>query len=67
MVGLLLQNGADVNARNTNFKTPLDKAVKGGHQEVIEMLLKYGAKKDPYLKMLRNTENESTRFVRRFP
>lgn len=43
VVQLLLQVGADVNARNEQQETPLQLAVFGGQKEIIEALLKKGA------------------------
>jgi ankyrin repeat protein len=37
---ILLENGADVNIENNNGKTPLDIAIKGGIQEIIDILTK---------------------------
>jgi len=35
---ILLENGADVNIENNNGETPLDIAIKGGIQEIIDIL-----------------------------
>lgn len=43
LVGLLIANGADVNAKNGELKTPLHEAVTDGTLEVAELLLKHGA------------------------
>ena len=44
---LLLQNGADVNAKTIESeKTPLLYAARYGHLEVVQILLKHGARKD---------------------
>jgi ankyrin repeat protein len=41
---VLIAHGADVNAKNKNGKTPMDYAKSQGHEEVIELLRKHGAK-----------------------
>ena len=38
--------GADVNVKDENRATPLHVAAYNGHPEVIEVLLKHGARKD---------------------
>ena len=44
IVELLLQNGADVNARNKyNGKTALMQASKNGHYTTVQLLLKAGS------------------------
>ena len=43
---LLLQNGADVDAKNQDGKTVLHLLALNGISEGVEMLLKYGARKD---------------------
>lgn len=45
IVRVLLQNGADVNARNRKYNnlTALEVASRKGHQEIVKMLLEYGA------------------------
>ena len=40
---LLIQNGADVNAKNQRGRTPLHEAAAFGHKEVIELLIANGA------------------------
>jgi len=40
---LLLDHGADVNARNMKGATPLRLAVETGHSELVQTLLQYGA------------------------
>lgn len=39
----LLENGADVNARNTKNKTPLFAAAKSSNARVVKLLIEYGA------------------------
>jgi ankyrin repeat protein len=41
---LLIDNGANVNARTTAGVTPLWEAKEQGHQEIVELLRKYGAR-----------------------
>jgi ankyrin repeat protein len=43
LVGLLLQNGADVNAKGWNAATPLHWAANNGHIQVVKLLLTKGA------------------------
>ncbi len=43
-VPLLLSKGANVNATDNNGKTPLSAAKEKGHPELVELLLKHGAK-----------------------
>ena len=38
--------GADVNKANNSGRTPLIRASRGGHVEIVEILLAAGAKKD---------------------
>ena len=45
-VAQLLREGADVNARNGNGGTALMYAALGGHAEVIDVLLREGARWD---------------------
>jgi uncharacterized protein len=47
-VALLLQRGADVNARQQVGYTPLMGAAAGGREDLVELLLKHGA--DPSLR-----------------
>jgi len=42
-VKLLLENGADVKARDFEGRTALKLAEDNGHKEVVEMLKEYGA------------------------
>lgn len=42
-VGVLLDQGADINARDNALWTPLHEASLNGHLEVVELLLKRGA------------------------
>ncbi len=43
MVKLLIENGADVNARDSDYDTPLIKAAQTGNNEIIRALIKAGA------------------------
>lgn len=43
MVGLLLENGADIEARNPSNGTPLICAAEGNYEATVELLLKSGA------------------------
>lgn len=43
MVDLLIANGADVNARDSDYDTPLIKAAQGGSEAIIMALVKAGA------------------------
>ena len=45
MVELLISKDADVNVAAKDGRTPLQAAKKKGHAEVVELLLKHGAKK----------------------
>jgi ankyrin repeat protein len=45
---VLLDHGADLNARGEDDDTPLHRAVAGGHPEMVKFLLSRGA--DPNLK-----------------
>ena len=47
MVRLLIEHGADVNARDADARTPFHQAVDAGLHDVVEMLLEAGA--DPSL------------------
>jgi Ankyrin repeats (many copies)/Ankyrin repeat len=40
---ILLQHGADANARDYNNNTPLHQASQGGHLEIVQLLLSHGA------------------------
>lgn len=42
-VKLLLENGADVNAKGVHGITALSYAVGGGHKEIVDLLLEHGA------------------------
>lgn len=42
-VNNLLQEGADVNAKDDNNDTPLMRASYHGHKEIVELLIQYGA------------------------
>ncbi len=39
-VKLMIEAGADANARNRNLDTPLLLATKGGHEKTIDQLIK---------------------------
>ena len=41
---LLIEKGADVNAKTKKEKMPLNIAVRRGHDEVADLLRKHGAK-----------------------
>ena len=41
---LLLDNGADVNAKDKHGNTPLHKATLRGNKDIVELLRKHGAK-----------------------
>ena len=45
-VQLLIQNGAEINAKDNQQATPLHFAVRSGNYEVVNLLLKNGAKKE---------------------
>jgi ankyrin repeat protein len=42
VAGLLLDNKANVNAKNTGGETPLGGAVKKGYNEMAELLRQHG-------------------------
>ena len=44
---MLLEAGADVEARNTALWTPLDCASANGHAQVCDILIEYDAPLDP--------------------
>ena len=44
IVGMLLEKGAKVNARDNDGKTPLDQAITSGKKETIALLRKHGGK-----------------------
>lgn len=44
IAGLLIEQGADVNAANKNGDTALTFATKGGHTAIVEILRAAGAK-----------------------
>jgi len=46
VVALLIDKGADVNAKDRDGKTPLSLAQEKGHNEIIELLKKRGAKEE---------------------
>ena len=41
---LLVTSGAEVNAINRGKLTPLDEAIRYGYSDIIDLLLKHGAK-----------------------
>jgi ankyrin repeat protein len=43
VVHMLLEHGADVNARNKNGLTPFVLASQGGHEEIMHVLVQHGA------------------------
>jgi uncharacterized protein len=43
-VRVLLENGADVNAKDRDGMTALNWALKSGHSRIIELLKAHGAK-----------------------
>ena len=45
-VKLLLDNGADINIRNQERETPLSCVKRLGENEIVALLLKYGATED---------------------
>jgi ankyrin repeat protein len=47
---LLIDNGANVNAKNGNSQTPLDMAVRWGKTETADLLRKHGGKTGAELK-----------------
>lgn len=42
MTRLILEKGADINAKDGEGKTALHKAAEGGNEEVVELLLEKG-------------------------
>jgi ankyrin repeat protein len=44
VVRLLLERGADVEAKDNNGKNSLQEAARYGHDEVVKLLLEHGAK-----------------------
>ncbi len=51
IVGMLLEKGAKVNARDNDAKTALDQAIKGGTKEIADLLRKHGGKTRDSLKV----------------
>jgi ankyrin repeat protein len=49
MVELLLMHNATVNVETRDGRTPLFMAVENDHDDVVDLLLKYGAKPEPFL------------------
>jgi ankyrin repeat protein len=50
IVQLLLEKGADVNAKNKYGETALMYAAENGHTETVQLLLEKGARYDPFYK-----------------
>ena len=46
MADLLLKAGANKEAKNDSYRTPLHHAAEHGHREVADLLLKAGANKE---------------------
>jgi len=44
IVKLLLEKGADANAKDKDGKTPLDRALSEGHTEIVKLLREANAK-----------------------
>ena len=44
VVQLLLAKGADVNAKDREGKTPVDRAQQTGHKELADLLRRHGGK-----------------------
>ena len=44
LVSVLLKHGAKVGLVDYNGKTPLEKAIRNGHNDVADILLRNGAK-----------------------
>ena len=47
---LLIEKGADVNAKNERSWTPLHIAARSGHEEIADLLRKHGGKTGEELK-----------------
>ncbi len=45
MIDLLLVNGADANARSSEYQTPLMYAAAGGHEQAVKVLMERGAQR----------------------
>ena len=43
MTQILLENGAEVDAKNSGGETPIGSAAQYGHTEVAKLLIDYGA------------------------
>ena len=49
VVELLIAQGADVNAKNKDVETPLDRAIQLKESEIADLLRKHGGKTDEEL------------------
>ena len=49
-MGMLLEKGAKVNARDNDGKTALDQAIKGSTEEMVALIRKHGGKTGEELK-----------------
>ncbi len=49
-IGLLLENGADVNAQNKNGRTPMMNAARHNAARIVELLIEHGASVDLHTK-----------------
>jgi ankyrin repeat protein len=60
-VELILEEGADINAKDKKGETALDYALDLGKKEIIELLLKYGAKEGKEIKKYLNNNNNKNK------